>query len=268
LFGDIPENITPTPTPTPTGTSGGDDKNKEWESSLESQKSALRTHLEGMGQGWKNYFSKQDAQWLAWGDKTQEITSTVTSFIGETLGSIDAIAQQRHENKMITLDNEQAVEMSNLEARGLSEKEFASEKADIDKKYAGKKKELEIASAKRAKRMALFQAILGTAQGIANALPVIPLAILAGVMGAMQIAAIASQPIPMAGGALAYSPTNAIVGDNINAKNDPEVIAPLSKLEQIMGKGGGNNVRVTGQISGNEIVLSSEKANIGLARYA
>ena len=85
-------------------------------------------------------------------------------------------------------------------------------------------------------------------------------------MGAAQIAAISAQPIPMAGGALAFSPTNAIVGDNINARNDPEVIAPLSHLKKYLSNQGA--VRVVGSISGNEIVLSSEKANIGLARYA
>ena len=271
LFGAPPPMPTPTGTDDPSGTSGGgggDEGQKEWKASLDSQKSALRSHLEGMGQGWKNYFGKQDEQWLSWGQKTQEITMAVTEFIGDTLGQMDAIAQQRHENKMITLDNEYNAEISNLEKQGLSEKEFATQKEAIDKRYAEKKKTLEIQAAKREKRMALFKAIIGTAQGIAGALPNIPLAIIAGVLGAAQIAAVASQPIPMARGALAYSPTSAIVGDNINAKNDPEVIAPLSKLEQIMGRGGGNNVRVTGQISGNEIVLSSDKAHIGLARYA
>jgi TP901 family phage tail tape measure protein len=273
IFGDPP------PPPKPPGADDGDgegssgggsgsDKQKEWKATLDSQKSALRTHLEGMSEGWKNYFAKQDEQWLSWGAKTQEITMSVTQFIGDTLGQLDAIAQQRHENKMITLDNEYNKELEQLNNKGLSEKEYTKAKEALDQKYADKKKQLEIQAAKREKRMALFKAIIGTAQGIAGALPNIPLAILAGVLGAAQIAAVAAQPIPMARGALAYSPTNAIVGDNPNAMNDPEVIAPLSKLEQIMGKSGGNNVRVTGQISGNEIVLSSDKAQIGLARYA
>ena len=34
-----------------------------------------------------------------------------------------------------------------------------------------------------------------------------------------------------------YESTLAIVGDNKNARSDPEVIAPLSKLEQYMGGG-------------------------------
>lgn len=42
----------------------------------------------------------------------------------------------------------------------------------------------------------------------------------------------------LAKGGLAYAPTLAMVGDNRNAGSDPEVIAPLSKLKDIIGEGG------------------------------
>ena len=42
----------------------------------------------------------------------------------------------------------------------------------------------------------------------------------------------------LAKGGLAYAPTLAMVGDNRNAGTDPEVIAPLSKLKDIIGEGG------------------------------
>lgn len=41
----------------------------------------------------------------------------------------------------------------------------------------------------------------------------------------------------LAAGGLAYAPTLATVGDNVNAHVDPEVIAPLSKLQSVMGFG-------------------------------
>ena len=154
-----------------------------------------------------------------------------------------------------------------LESLGLSEKEFADEKLIIDNEYARKKKLLEQKEAKRQKRIAIFQAIINTASGIAKAIPNPVLMALAATMGALQIATISAAPIPMAKGALAFSPTNAIVGDNINAQNDPEVIAPLSKLESILGKQN-SNVNVVGTISGTDLVISSAKANISLARYA
>ena len=153
-----------------------------------------------------------------------------------------------------------------MQQRGLSEESFAQAKELIDQKYDNKKKELEKKAAKREKRMAIFQAVINTAAGIAKAIPDPFLMSLAGIVGAAQIAAISAQPIPMAKGALAFSPTNAIVGDNPNAMNDPEIIAPLSKLQKMLGSHG-TKVQVVGEISGNEIILSSEKANIGLQRY-
>ena len=58
-------------------------------------------------------------------------------------------------------------------------------------------------------------------------------------------------------GGLAFGPTLATVGDNRNASVDPEVIAPLSKLKNMMGSG--QNVVVTGKISGRDILLTSER---------
>jgi hypothetical protein len=51
----------------------------------------------------------------------------------------------------------------------------------------------------------------------------------------------------LAKGGLAYGPQLAMVGDNPNARNDPEVIAPLSKL-QGMG-GGGVQITINGNIT-------------------
>lgn len=247
--------------------SGGGGGMEDWTAKLPSQKSALRTHLEGMSEEWAKYFAKQDEDWTNWAGKTQAITLALTEFMSDTMGQIDAIAQQRHENEMIRMDNAYNKELSQLEQKGLSEEEFAKRKEAIDAKYAAKKKELDRKAARREKSMAIFNAIINTAAAIAKALPNIPLSILAGVLGGAQIAAISAQPLPLAKGGLAYSPTNAIVGDNINAKNDPEVIAPLSKLTEILGKNQ-QTVRVVGSLSGNEIVLSSRKAMTGLKRYS
>jgi hypothetical protein len=69
----------------------------------------------------------------------------------------------------------------------------------------------------------------------------------------------------LAQGGLAYGPTQAIVGDNQGAKIDPEVIAPLSKLKDMMG---GSQVEVFGRISGNDIFLSNARTGTSRNRYA
>ena len=66
-------------------------------------------------------------------------------------------------------------------------------------------------------------------------------------------------PPALAKGGLAFGPTMAMVGDNQNASVDPEVIAPLSKLQSMMG---GQSVQVTGKISGRDILLTSEMSSI------
>lgn len=74
--------------------------------------------------------------------------------------------------------------------------------------------------------------------------------------------------VKLAKGGLAYGETLAVVGDNPNARMDPEVIAPLSKLKNMIGQSGaGGMVTVVGKISGQDILLSSEKAGRTRSRY-
>ncbi len=49
------------------------------------------------------------------------------------------------------------------------------------------------------------------------------------------------KPVGLAVGGLAYAPTLAIVGDNRNARTDPEVIAPLSKLTEMLRQTAGGS---------------------------
>jgi len=51
-----------------------------------------------------------------------------------------------------------------------------------------------------------------------------------------------------------------MVGDNPNAKNDPEVISPLSKLKGMLGGGSGGMVSVVGVIRGDDIHLQTSRA--------
>ena len=69
----------------------------------------------------------------------------------------------------------------------------------------------------------------------------------------------------LAEGGLAYGATTAIIGDNPNARIDPEVIAPLSKLQDMMG---GQRVEVFGRISGDDIYLSNARTSRNRNRYS
>ena len=77
----------------------------------------------------------------------------------------------------------------------------------------------------------------------------------------------AEKSVPaLANGGLAYGPTYAMVGDNPNAGTDPEVIAPLSKLQAMLPTGdNAQNLRITlgGQLTakGRDLVYVLGKEN-------
>lgn len=76
----------------------------------------------------------------------------------------------------------------------------------------------------------------------------------------------AQATVKLANGGLAYGPTMAVVGDNPGAANDPEVIAPLSKLRDYMG---GQKLELTGEIEwemrGDTLRAVLDRNNIRLA---
>lgn len=67
------------------------------------------------------------------------------------------------------------------------------------------------------------------------------------------------QPKAFADGGLVYGPTYSLTGEYPGAKNNPEVIAPLSKLRDIIGDTGGR-VEVVGRLYGGDIMLANERS--------
>lgn len=125
---------------------------------------------------------------------------------------------------------------------GLSELDEANKQREL--KAAGdnadKKNKIEARYAKIEKKRMKNRAIMGAALAIVNALttkPFIPMGLIAagiaGVAGGIQVAAI--QATPLAKGAIAYGPTNALIGEYPNARSNPEVVAPLDRLKSLIG---------------------------------
>jgi len=87
----------------------------------------------------------------------------------------------------------------------------------------------------------------------------------AGLKSAMSSIASGNHDMPeLAEGGLAFGPTTALIGDNKNARIDPEVVAPLSKLQDMLG---GGSTNVYGRISGDDIVISNDRATRDRNRY-
>jgi len=77
-------------------------------------------------------------------------------------------------------------------------------------------------------------------------------------------ALISGQFAKFADGGIVSGPTMGLVGEYPGARSNPEVIAPLNKLQgMIGGVGGGGNVNVTGsvRVDGQDLLIAIERAN-------
>lgn len=90
---------------------------------------------------------------------------------------------------------------------------------------------------------------------------------LAAIAAGAALKAYASKPVKLAKGGLAYGPTLAVVGDNPGASNDPEVIAPLSKLGTMLG---GQRMELMGDVEfvihGDTMRALLNRENVRLSR--
>jgi hypothetical protein len=136
----------------------------------------------------------------------------------------------------------------------------------LEKKVSQEKRKIQRDEAVANKRKAIFDSIINTAVAITSALTRDPTGILAGIVGALgiaQTAAIAAAPIPqLAKGGIVYGNTLVNVGEYPGAKTNPEVIAPLDKLTDIIrvtigdiAPGGSDPVILHSVIRGDDLHL-------------
>lgn len=74
------------------------------------------------------------------------------------------------------------------------------------------------------------------------------------------------QQTAFANGGIVYGPTNALVGEYSGARNNPEVIAPLSKLKSMIGENNQQVFIAESRIVGQDIVTSYRKASASMGR--
>lgn len=185
---------------------------------------------------------------------------------GEAIGILNDTVQMFFANQAAAIDANYQKQLAAINGSRMTEEAKAKAIQNLDEATDKKKRALMRKQAVREKIMALFQAAINTAGAIINALKTDPTGILAAIVGgisAVQIGLIAGAKLPaLAEGGLAYGPSMAMVGDNAGARVNPEVIAPLDKLQGMLG--GGNvpqRIIVEGRIAGKDILLSSERAS-------
>ena len=166
-------------------------------------------------------FTSEDIKAIVVGaaDAMQSVTSQAVSFITSLWD-----AQKKKE----------------LEAAGSN----AKKKEEIEKRFAQKQKKVAIAQA-------LINGALGITKAIAQLGPIAGAiaAVLIGVTTAAQVATISAQTF--AKGGIISGPTLGLMGEYPGARTNPEVVAPLDKLQRMIG---GANGRVVFEIEYDKLV--------------
>jgi hypothetical protein len=212
------------------------------------------------------------ATWTSWGETTGErIAGALERFKG-FMGEIKAIEDMKFNADMERLNQQEQKDIERIENSKLSAQEKEDAIIDIEKAADDERKSLTRKKAKSDKKFAIFTALVDAGVAIAKTLASVPFpaniaaSVLIGGLAKAQVDAIKAQPLPaLAEGGLAFGPTAALVGDNPNAGVDPEVIAPLSKLKNMIGNSG--RVIVEGVIKGADIHLSNQRYNRKLATF-
>jgi len=152
--------------------------------------------------------------------QSKQIYDAVLNAATTLTSEVTAYSKQITDNKLAELDKQRNHDLSN---KDLTE----AQKARIQKQYDDKARAIKQEAAKQEKAARIFEATMNTATAIVNALTAVPagpqnfvLAALAGVMGAAQIAMIASQPIPQ----FEKGGTNIPAGMKLVGEKGPELI--------------------------------------------
>lgn len=114
-----------------------------------------------------------------------------------------------------------------------------------------------------AAQASIIEAMISSGKFSGPAAPVIIPALVAGGIGLVQ--SLFNDIPAFANGGIVSGPTLGLMGEYAGASSNPEVIAPLDKLQSMMG--GGQAVVVTGRISGNDIRLSNQRSERNANRF-
>jgi len=117
-----------------------------------------------------------------------------------TYANFQTASENRNlKNFEVNSDKKKARLKRQLDAGYINQSTYDKQIKRIDDEYEKRKLEIEYKQAKREKAQALFGAIVNTAKGITAAIPNPFLMALAGIVGGLQIATIAKQPLPAKG---------------------------------------------------------------------
>ncbi len=142
---------------------------------------------------WKKWYKK----WLAdlcekWEQNWQNMLSWASYFTNQ----LSAIFSQLHSNQMMRIDAEYQREKEAIESSSMTRASKAKALEQLEEQMEQKRLAAMRKYALGQKLTSIMSAIVNTARAITEALPNIPLSIAVGILGAVQVAAIAAAPLP------------------------------------------------------------------------
>jgi hypothetical protein len=108
----------------------------------------------------------------------------------------------------------------------------------------------------------IIEAMVNSGKYSGVAAPIVIPALVAGGIGLVQ--GLFNDIPAFAAGGIVSGPTLGLMGEYSGAASNPEVIAPLDKLQSMMG---GQQVQVYGSIDGNSIRLANDRTNRNAKRF-
>ena len=196
--------------------------------------------------------------------KSTELGRKMKSAFMISLGAFDLIRQAfdiANAAKQRKMEEDHKLELQRIEASTASEEVKQKRKALAEQQFEKKSQAIKKRMAQKDKARAMFEAAINTAAAIAK-VAANPLMIpIVAALGAAQVAMIAATPIPMAKGGILSGPTNILAGEYMGARNNPEIIAPLDKLRNMINTEQNINLQGAFRLTGDDLLLAVEQAN-------
>jgi hypothetical protein len=172
--------------------------------------------------------------------KLRDAMAEAAPYVNAAIQGMNAIFQQAQQNKEIAIENEYKKRLNLINATVKDEEQKQKAIIALEAEFEIKRTSAKAAAAKQAKAVALAEAVWNTASAVAEALPNLVLAGIVGVLGAVQIAMIAKQPIPLARGAVFTKPTIISTSEGQTfevGEAGVEYLVPEKHLAPMMGGG-------------------------------
>jgi hypothetical protein len=133
-------------------------------------------------------------------EKAQKTAVITLNSANQLTDALSQITQSRIANELTAEKNKNDENQKNLQdqldAGLITNAEFLTKKSELDATFKATESKLKREAFEREKLANIIKATMNTAVGVTGALPNVPLSILAGVLGAVQVGLIASQPTP------------------------------------------------------------------------